>query len=65
MTTPALASSQQNATALPGRSGLSSLSDDGNLVTFTNRTSEDTGSDHHQIYLKNALRLLTRRGETS
>jgi hypothetical protein len=50
--TPVLASSQQSGTALPGRSGLSSLSDDGTLVTFTNLTNEGTGSDHYQIYLK-------------
>src|SRR5271169_3221403 len=53
MTTPlVLVSSDKNGNALPGRSGLSSVSDDGNLVTFTNLTGDGT-SPFYQVYLKN------------
>jgi serralysin len=53
MTTPlVLVSSDKNGQALPGRSGLSSVSDDGNLVTFTNLTGEGTFSPFYQVYLK-------------
>ena len=62
---PVLASSQQNRTPPAGRSGPSSISNDGTLVKFTNLTNEGTGSDNYQTYLKNALRLPARRGETS
>jgi Tol biopolymer transport system component len=52
MTTPlVLASSQQDETALPGRSGLSSISGDGSLVTFTNLTTTN-GIGFCRVYLK-------------
>ena len=53
MTTPlVLVSSDKTGNALPGRSGLSSVSADGNLVTFTNLTGEGS-SPSFQVYLKN------------
>ena len=55
MATPTLVSSDKNGNALPGRSGLSSLSDDGNLVTFTNLTGDGTSSSFYQVYLKNLV----------
>ena len=53
MATPTLVSTDKNGNALPGRSGLSSISGDGSLVTFTNLTGEDVGSPSYQVYLKN------------
>jgi serralysin len=52
MATPTLVSSDKNGNALPGRSGLSSVSADGNLVTFTNLTGDGTASPFYQVYLK-------------
>ena len=53
MATPTLVSTDKNGNVLPGRSGLSSISGDGSLVTFTDLTGEDVGSPSYQVYLKN------------
>jgi Tol biopolymer transport system component len=55
MATPTLVSSDKNGNALPGRSGLSSISGDGSLVTFTNLTGDGTSSPFYQVYLKNLV----------
>jgi autotransporter passenger strand-loop-strand repeat protein len=50
---PVLVSSDNSGTPLTGRAGLSSISGDGNLVTFTELTNEGTGNDTYTAYLKN------------